>query len=135
LKSLLDYAGGRIKFCLENTHSIPPQFRDVIVSLINEKGLRLVWDIGHAELLNGRNKSMLFNFFQENIKAVDLFHLHDITENGDHKELGTGRVNIPAYVEIINMIGADVILEIFPRQAVMNSIKYLFNIEKTQKTS
>jgi sugar phosphate isomerase/epimerase len=59
--------------------------------------------------------------------------LHDVAGGSDHKALGTGKVNIQAYIEIFNAIGADIVLEIFPESALLESIEYLKNLQLVDK--
>ncbi len=128
IKRALDHAAGRIKICFENTHAVPPQFLDVIARTAEDDGLGLVWDIGHTELLPAQDKTRIIKFFQDNIRHVRLAHLHDVSDNGDHKTLGSGRVNLTAYIDILNTIGVDTVLEIFPETELLKSLEYLRNL-------
>jgi sugar phosphate isomerase/epimerase len=122
---LLEHAGDRIKICLENTYSLPEQFLERIGRLAADDGLYLVWDVGHTELAPTGSRERIIRFFNSNIDRVKLGHLHDVAGDSDHRALGTGKVNVPAYVEIFNTIGADIILEVFPESALLKSIEYL----------
>lgn len=130
---LLDYAGGRIKLCIENTHTTPQQFLDRIAGMAAEDGLNLVWDAGHTELATSGKRERIIKFFQENIRRVKLGHLHDVSDGADHKALGTGEVNIAGYLEIFDTIGADVILEVFPESELLRSIEYIKNLKSVHK--
>jgi sugar phosphate isomerase/epimerase len=125
LQRLLEYAAGRIELCIENTHALPHQFLSVISRLSGEKGLGLVWDVGHTELASPANRERIIRFFRDNISLVRLAHLHDMAGGADHKELGTGQINIDGYLEIFNTIGVDVVLEIFPADKLLKSLEYL----------
>ena len=125
LERILEYAGDGITISMENTYHLAPGLRDAIVELADTHGLRLTWDIGYTEALDPRGKAVMLKFFNDNIKYVKLVHLHDITTAGAHKMLGTGIVNVSAYLEIINVIKADVILEIFPEKDLLESLKYI----------
>jgi sugar phosphate isomerase/epimerase len=124
-RRILDHAGDRIKICLENTYSLPEQFLERIGRLAADDGLYLVWDVGHTELASAGRRERIIRFFYDNIERVKLGHLHDAVERSDHRALGTGKVDIQAYIEIFNTIGADIILEIFPESALLGSIDYL----------
>ena len=130
---LLDYAGDRIKLCIENTHTLPQQFLDTIARMVTEDGLNLAWDVGHTELAPPAKRERIIKFFQENIRRVKLGHLHDVSNGADHKALGTGKVNITGYLEIFDTIGADVILEVFPKSELLKSIEYINNLESVYK--
>jgi sugar phosphate isomerase/epimerase len=131
VEKISEHANGKITVCIENTHAIPPQFLEIITDALKNNELNLVWDIGHVEMLNASERSMMINFFQDNIKYVKLFHLHDVTEKGDHKTLGTGRINLKSYLEIIDTVGADTVLEIFPKSEVVKSLEYINSIKVT----
>ena len=130
---LLDYAGDRIKLCIENTHTLPQQFLDTIARMAMENGLNLVWDVGHTELAPPAEREETIKFFEENIRRVKLGHLHDVSKGAVHKALGTGKVNIAGYLEIFDTIGADVILEVFPESELLKSIEYIKNLETVHK--
>lgn len=130
---LLDYAGDRIKLCIENTHSLPQQFLDRITRMVTEDGLNLAWDVGHTELAPPAKRERIIKYFQENIRRVKLGHLHDVSNGADHKALGTGKVNITGYLEIFDTIGADVILEVFPKSELLKSLEYINNLESVYK--
>lgn len=125
LNRLLSYAGDRTRLCIENTYALPPQFLKVVGELAENKNLGLVWDAGHTELVTPSQRERIIRFFQNNIKHVVLGHLHDVSGGVDHKELGTGDINIDGYIEIFNAIGADIVLEIFPAGRLLKSLEYL----------
>jgi sugar phosphate isomerase/epimerase len=124
-RRVLDHAGDRIKICLENTYSLPEQFLERIGKLTADDGLYLVWDVGHTELASPGRRERIIRFFNDNIDRVTLGHLHDVVGRSDHRALGTGKMNIQAYIEIFNTIGADIILEVFPEAALLESVEYL----------
>ena len=129
LIGLLEHAGERISICMENTYAIPYPFLNVVSNLAREKGLGLVWDAGHTELASPASRERIIKFFQENISRVKLAHLHDVADGADHKELGTGEININGYLEIFNTIGVDIILEIFPEDKLLKSVEYLKKLQ------
>ena len=132
-RRILDHSKDRIKICLENTYSLPEQFLERIGRLVEDDGLHLVWDVGHTELASPSGRERIIRFFNDNIKRVKLGHLHDVAGGSDHRALGTGKVNIQAYIEIFNTIGADVILEIFPESALLESVQYLKHLQLVDK--
>lgn len=129
LINLLKYAGDRIALCMENTYALPYPFLNVVSRLAGENGLGLVWDAGHTEIAAPAARERTIKFFQENIRRVRLAHLHDVSEGADHKELGTGEVNIDGYLEIFNTIGVDIVLEIFPEDKLLKSVEYLKRLQ------
>jgi len=134
LTKILEYNAGRMTLCMENTHNLPQSFMEALQSLAEERGLRFAWDIGYTDILAPGARARMLKFLSDNSRFVKIFHLHDITDSGGHKALGTGRVNISAYLDIINTIGADAILEIFPRSALLESIRYLNDLTPRLKT-
>ncbi len=135
VRRIMEYAGGKIKICIENTSNLPAQFLKAISRLAIEKGLCLVWDAGHTENLPPNDRATMLKFYSDNIKHVELVHLHDITKAGGHKALGTGKLNVSAYLEIINAIKADMVLEIFPESGLIDSIKYLNGLKQTSNAN
>lgn len=125
LEGILEHAAGRITVCIENTYHMPPVFRDIFSSLSETHGLKLAWDVAYTEALSSRGKAVMLKFFNDNIKKVRIAHFHDFNENGAHKMLGTGLLNVSAYLEIISLINADIILEIFPEKDLLESLEYL----------
>lgn len=134
LSKILDHSAGRITVCIENTHNLPQSFLDALGLLAEERGLRFAWDIGYTDILAPGARARTLKFYSHNSRFVSLFHLHDITDSGGHKALGTGRVNIPAYIDIINTIKADVVLEIFPEKSLLESINFLNEMAPKLKT-
>ncbi len=134
LERLLAHCGDGIKLCLENTHAVSTPLLKMLSRLASENGLSLVWDVVHAEQLPQARRSQLIRFFQDNIKHVKLGHLHDIREDADHKSLGSGRLDVAAYLEIFNTMGIDIILEIFPESELLSSLEYVKNIAISDKT-
>lgn len=134
LAKILEYNADRMTVCVENTHNLPQGFLEALRSLAEERGLGFAWDIGYADILPPDQRARMLKFLSDNSKYVKIFHLHDIAESGGHKALGTGRVNIAAYLDIINTIGADVILEIFPESGLLDSVRYLNDLTPRLKT-
>ncbi len=134
LYKILEYASGRISVCIENTHYMPLGFLDIINDTLRDRGLHLVWDIGYTDILPPDKRARMLKFYNDNIRYVKIVHLHNITDSGGHKTLSTGMVNVPAYIDIINTIRADVVLEIFPEKSLLESVKYLNSLTVDLKT-
>jgi sugar phosphate isomerase/epimerase len=135
LAKILDYNAGRLTICIENTHDLPPSFLEAMTMLAEDQGLRFAWDIGYTDILAQDSRARMLKFYSDNSSFVKIFHLHDINESGGHKALGTGRINVSAYMEIINTIKADVILEIFPEKSLLDSINYINGLAPKLKTT
>jgi sugar phosphate isomerase/epimerase len=135
LHKILKYASDRISVCIENTHNMPYGFLDAISEALGDPGLYLVWDIGYTDILPADKKAQMLKFYNDNIRYVKIFHLHNITESGGHKTLNSGKVNVQAYIDIINAIQADVILEIFPEKSLLESFVFLNNLTADLKTT
>jgi len=131
---ILDHAADRISVCIENTHYMPKSFLDVICELIADRGLYLAWDVGYTDVLPADDRARMLKFYNDNIRYVKMVHLHDITDSGGHKALGTGGLNISAYLDIINTIEADVVLEIFPEKSLLDSVEFLNSLAANLKT-
>ncbi len=133
LSRLLAHCAGRIELCIENTHAISAPFLNIIGNLASHEGLGLVWDAGHTEQLVGPKRAQVIKFFQDHIKHVRLAHLHDIVDGADHKALGAGQLDVVGYLEIFNALSIDVILEIFPKEALIQSVEYLSKLTVADK--
>jgi len=133
LHKILKYASERISVCIENTHYMPSGFLDVINEAIKSHGLYLTWDVGYTDMLPDDKRARMLKFYNDNIRYVKIVHLHDVTDSGVHKALGSGSLNVSAYLDIINTIKADVVLEIFPEKSLLESIDYLYNLAVNPK--
>jgi sugar phosphate isomerase/epimerase len=131
---LLDHAAGRISLCIEYTHNMPPGLLDIISRLLGERGMNLAWDIGYTDILPPNRRAQMLKFYNDNIRHVKIFHVHDITESGGHRALGTGSVNLPAYLDIISAVNADMILEVFPEKELIESVDYLNGLAANMNT-
>jgi sugar phosphate isomerase/epimerase len=135
LRRLLTFSSNKIKLCIENTHAVSGPILKTVSNLASENGLGLVWDMGHTEQLDEVRRNQLIGFFTNNLSHVKLAHLHDVVGDADHKALGAGRLDINTYLEIINTLGIDVILEIFPEKDLLQSLTYLASMEVSGKTN
>jgi len=133
LKRLLSFSSDKIRLCIENTHAVSGAILKTISNLATNSGLGLVWDIGHTEQLDETRRKQMIGFFMNNLPHVKLAHLHDVVGDADHKALGTGRLDVITYLEIINTLGVDVILEIFPEKDLLQSLTYLASLETSGK--
>ena len=133
LRRLLSFSSDKIKLCIENTHAISGPILKTVAGLAASDGLGLVWDIGHTEQLDEARRKQLISFFTNNLSHVKLAHLHDVVGDADHKALGSGRLDLGTYLEIINTLGVDVILEIFPEKDLLQSLTYLAGLEISGK--
>jgi len=134
LEKILDHTAGRITICMENTHNLPQVFLQTMTSLAQDRGLRFAWDIGYTDILPSDARARMLKFFSDNSRYVKVFHLHDINDTGGHRALGTGRLKVAPYMDIINTIKADVILEIFPEKSLLDSILYINELAPKLKT-
>jgi sugar phosphate isomerase/epimerase len=125
LGQILELCSGRIQLCIENTHTVSAPFLKVIERMAADKGLGLVWDVGHVEQLSPAKRHQIIKFFQENLRYIKLAHLHDLKEESDHKTLGTGNLNIAGYLEIFRAMSLDIILEVFPEEELLKSLEYI----------
>jgi sugar phosphate isomerase/epimerase len=126
---LLDRSLDKIKLCIENTHTVSPPFLKIVGKLAVEKGLGLVWDVGHMEQLSESAKQRMIEFFQNHLKHICLAHLHGFKAGALHKELGSGEINIDGYIRIFKALSLDIILEIFPEHELLQSLEYVRKYE------
>lgn len=128
IRKIIGFAAGRVKLCLENTHTVISPFLRIIEKLADQEGLGLVWDVGHVEQLSEAKRQQMLKFFQDNARHVKLGHLHDIKGKSDHKTLGSGKLNVAGYLEVFKALSLDIVLEIFPEGELLKSLEYIRNI-------
>jgi len=136
---LVEYSAGRLNILLENTFSFTSQLIDIITRFLNLPSTGLVWDIGHEHLdrkthhRNYPSKVQPSEFFLERLNKVKLAHLHDALKNRSHLPLGSGEIDIAAYIDIFTRSNIDMIIEVFNENDLKASIEYVDSITMRNK--
>lgn len=121
IEQILKFTGDRIAICAENTGFFSNAKVEAIKSLL-DKGLYLTWDLGHAYL-----KVNQMEFMMNNINHVRNIHIHDVIGKKDHCIIGTGEVDIPYYLSLLDPEEVVFIIEVRPGEA---AVKSLVNLKK-----
>ncbi|MCP4583013.1 MAG: TIM barrel protein [candidate division Zixibacteria bacterium] len=128
---LVDFAGGKIDLLLENTYGFSNQVIETIDRLLELPATGLVWDIGHMSekipALKARktDPNQMAQFFADRLGKIKLAHIHDVSNGKGHLPLGTGALNIPAFLEVISQLNIEMIIEVFSEQDLKTSLNYI----------
>ena len=123
-KELSDFAvANDFEICFENykvTDCILGTFKEII----NFPNLYYTLDFGH-DMVTGKRASAQFMETPEKIRHV---HLHDVVDGADHRELGTGIVDVKAVLDFCRNNNTDIVVEVRRKEQLTNSIVYLKNL-------
>lgn len=131
---LVEYGAGRLNILLENTYNFTSQLIDIISRFLKLPSSGLVWDIGHGQpggktyRQNPSAEVQISDFFRERLAKVKLAHLHDTLKDRGHLPLGSGELDIAAYIEIFTRSNIDMIIEVFSEDDLKTSIEYITSI-------
>lgn len=134
---LAEYTNGRLQLLLENTHNFSDKIISVIDRFLKIPYTGLVWDIGHIN--HGRNynqasKNSMADFFSNRIKSIKLAHIHDSANNKSHLPLGTGNLNISAYIDIFSSQNIEMIIEVLSDDDLMKSLEYIQTLKLKEQS-
>ncbi len=119
IKELIDYNDARIILCAENAGYFS-ETKDKAFQHFLGGGLFLTWDIGHAYI----NKIQM-DFMMKNLKFVRNMHVHDVAGGKDHRIIGTGKVDVPYYMSLVDKDDVSFIIEVRPAEAAVQSLHEL----------
>jgi sugar phosphate isomerase/epimerase len=131
VKRLVNYTAGRINLLLENTYNFSKQLIGIVDRFLELPSTGLVWDIGHMhhKKSTGLNResstAQIAEFFSDRLKHIKLAHIHDVAGVKGHLALGAGEIKLAPYIDIINTLGIDMIVEVFSEQDLQTSIEYI----------
>jgi len=135
---LVDFADGKIELLLENTYGFSNQVIETIDKFLRLPATGLVWDIGHmserASAFRAKkiDPNRMAQFFADRLKYIKLAHIHDVAGGKGHLPLGTGTVNIPAFIEAISQLNIEMIIEVFSEQDLKTSLDYIETLKVTK---
>lgn len=124
LKEILDFAGNKIKICVENSGRFPKKVvQEAVQELLNNDNynLYLTWDIGHSL----ENKYEEIEFFIKNIDKIRTCHIHDNNGKSDHQIPGTGLIDFKWHFDLMKDKSIVYIIEVRPRELAAQSLKAL----------
>jgi sugar phosphate isomerase/epimerase len=119
------FADGRIQILLENTYGFPPDLVEYVDIFLQNPGGGLVWDIVHGSHGQKQSREETAKFFSERLKNVKLIHLHDFSQSKGHQALGSGKLDINTYLDIISELQVDAIIEVLTAEDLRQSLDYI----------
>lgn len=131
VKRLVDFNKNRIELLLENTYNFSDKLIEVVDRYLELSSTGLVWDIGHMHhsmmLSQNRQRDLrqIADFFSNRLKKIKLAHIHDVSSRKGHLALGTGSLDLGPYIEILDNLGIDMIIEVFTEKDLKTSIAFL----------
>lgn len=127
IKDLIDYNVDRVTLCAENAGYFSSTKAMVFEHFLG-KGLYLTWDVGHSYI----NKVQM-DFMMKNKRFVRNAHIHDVLKGRDHCIIGTGEVNIPYYMSLLDEKDVCFIIEVRPAYKAAESLKNLKVLLETEQ--
>lgn len=125
LKELLNFAGDKIKICIENSGRFPKKVvQETLEEILSENNLYLTWDIGHSL----ENKYEEVEFFIKNINKIRTCHIHDNNGKSDHQIPGTGLIDFKWHFDLMKDKPIIYIIEVRPREKAAESLKALHQV-------
>lgn len=110
-----------IILCIENTKGFRGYHKRAVESLIELDNIGFTLDVGHNFKAGGEDEPYMFSF-KDKIKH---FHIHDVTEKGNHYGLGSGILPIEKYLDLADCLGASAVIEVKELSALVSSADYL----------
>ena len=115
-------AGSDLKICVENTNGFTQDFLLEGLDLLLKSPLfGLTYDIGHDHGVGEVDKPFLLAH-QDRLRH---FHIHDALGTKNHRQLGTGELAIPWYLDLAERNRCRAVLEVKTVQALRNSVDWL----------
>ena len=125
LQAVVDQVRGRFVLCVEY-YRPEPMVEDLLGPHLDAGTLSLCWDL--AKTFDGQmnRDSRLEQYFRDHLDRVRQVHLHDVRDGRSHRVLGTGRIDLMAYLP--RLAEADVLeycIEVRPREKATESLAHL----------
>ena len=115
-----------VTICFENTWTYP-FLLEGYQEILKWDNLFFVLDAGHDE----RSDKTASKFFMKHPNRIKHIHMHDFDGSTDHKELGTGKVNVGEYVKFCQANNLTMLLEVRTKKELERSFKMLKFVIKT----
>ncbi len=123
--NIVEFAAGRLSVLLENTHGYSDQLCQLIDGFLDLDGVGLAWDIAYTAKMDSLDPNRAAEFISKRLSKVKLIHLHDYAKGRGHLALGTGKLKIKPYLDIIAELKTDTIIEVFSEADLVRSIAYI----------
>ena len=111
-----------IRICVENTDGFEDYHKKAIDLLLESEVFGLTMDIGH----NYCTKRMDEPVILERKNRLKHMHMHDAKDGTkDHQPLGTGELDIPAFIALADSCDCTVVLETKTEEGLRQSVAWL----------
>ncbi len=119
-----------ILLCVENTNGFLPFQREAVDLLLESPVFGLTFDIGHNYCAGNEDEVWIL----QRKDRLHHFHIHDALDGKkDHRELGTGELDILRYLRIAEEVDASVVVETKTATALRQSVNWLRTHWEEQK--
>lgn len=111
-----------ILICVENTAGFLPFQREAVDLLLESPVFGLTFDIGHNYCAGNADEAWIL----ERSHRLHHFHIHDAKDGTkDHRELGTGELDIPRYLALAEKLNCTVVLETKTAASLADSARWV----------
>ena len=111
-----------ILICVENTAGFLPFQREAVDLMLESPVFGLTFDIGHNYCAGNADEAWIL----ERSHRLHHFHIHDAKDGSkDHRELGTGELDIPRYLSLAEELGCTVVLETKTAASLADSARWV----------
>ena len=129
LESILDFrvmceeaiGDSGIMICIENSNGFLPFQKEAICLLLESPVFGLTYDIGHNHSCGGLDEP----FIMQNKGKLRHMHVHDAQDGKDHLALGSGALELNAYLALAEATGCRVGLETKTAEGLKQSQRWV----------
>ena len=111
-----------IRICVENTDGFEEYHKKAIDILLESPVFGLTMDIGHNYCTSRMDEPVIM----ERKNRLNHMHMHDARDGKkDHQALGTGELDIPAFIALADSCDCTVVLETKTEEGLRQSVAWL----------
>ena len=110
-----------IKVCIENCNGFLDFQKEALGIMLESKVFSLTFDIGHNRSCGGVDEPYII----EKQDKLCHMHLHDAYEKKNHLTLGTGELDLNAYLNLARNCNCTVVVEVKTAEGLQNSVAWL----------
>jgi sugar phosphate isomerase/epimerase len=127
LTKLSEYAKTKTLLCVENTSGFRYSLSHTVMrDFLSDEQIYLTWDIGHTNMLEGREREKEERFMLEYSHLIKNCHVHDNNSGWDeHNIVGEGNIDFTHYLTILEKLDAYLIIEVRPKERAVESYRRL----------
>ena len=116
-----------VMICVENTAGFLPFQQRAVEEMLKSPAFGLTFDIGHNYCSGNMDEAWI----RERADRLHHMHVHDAKDGKkDHRTLGEGELDIPAYMKLAEECNCTVVLETKTFQALRESVAWLKEKER-----